>query len=146
MTDTAPSGNEEPGRRGRPFKKGNSGRPPGAKNKATLIAASLLADEAAELVRVAIDLAKAGDKDMLKFLLGRLLPKERAIRLDLPVLDYASDAVEALAAVTAAVSVGQLTPSEGAALGSLIGACSRTIDTRDLDHKIDRLEKMLGPE
>jgi hypothetical protein len=36
---------------------------------------------------------------------------------DLPVLDFASDAVDALATLTAAVSAGELTPSEGAALG-----------------------------
>jgi hypothetical protein len=37
--------------RGRPFAKGNAGRPPGAKNRATAIAHALLAGEEAELVR-----------------------------------------------------------------------------------------------
>jgi hypothetical protein len=143
MTDTGPTEN---GRgRGRPFVKGNRGRRLGSKNKTTLIAASLLAGEAEQLLRAAIEIAKAGDKDMLKFLLARVLPKERAIRLDLPVLDYASDAVEAFATVTAAVSAGELTPSEGAALGSLIGSYSRTIDTSELEEEIDRLEDKLRP-
>ena len=88
--------------RGRPFAKGNPGRLPGSKNKATLIATSLLEDEAEDLIRTAIDLAKAGDKDMLKFLLGRVLPKERAIRLELPSVNSTAKAVTALAAVTAA--------------------------------------------
>jgi hypothetical protein len=75
-----------------------------------VIAASLLAGEAEHLVRTAIDIAKAGDKDMRKFLLRRVLPRERAIRLDLPDLHHSSDAVDALATVTAAVSAGELTP------------------------------------
>jgi hypothetical protein len=97
-------------------------------------------------VRVAIDLAKAGDRDMLKFLLGRLLPKERTIRLNLPDMQLAADAVEALAAVTNAVSTGELTPSEGAALGSLIGSSSRAIDTYDLELAIDHFKEKLQPE
>jgi hypothetical protein len=137
------NGNGRHSLRGRPFTKGNPGRRPGSKNKATLIAASLLADEAEELLRTAIELAKAGDRDMLKFLLGRVLPKERAVRLDLPAVDSAADAVEALAAVTAAASRGEITPAEGAALSSLIGSSARTIDTAKLEAKIDRLETRL---
>jgi hypothetical protein len=145
MTDTSPTDEPRPAR-GRPFAPGNPGRRFGSKNKASLIAASLLADETEELLRIAIDIAKAGDKDMLKFLLGRVLPKERAIRLDLPLMDFASDAVDALAAVTDAVSAGELTPSEGAALGSLIGSCSRTINTLELEVKIESLEAKLKSE
>jgi hypothetical protein len=33
-----------------------------------------------ELVRKAVDLAKAGDVVMLKFLLGRILPRERVVK------------------------------------------------------------------
>jgi hypothetical protein len=106
------SANGRNGLRGRPFTQGNPGRKPGSKNKATLIAAALLADEAEELVRTAIKLAKAGDKDMLKFFLNRVLPKERAITIDLPAVDCAADAVDALAAVAAAASRGEITPAE----------------------------------
>ena len=126
--------------RGRPFEKGNPGRRPGSKNKATIIAAALLHGEAEELVRIAIDHAKAGDKDMLKFLLRRVLPKERPVRLDLPTMDYASDAVDAIAAVAEAVSDGELTPAEGASVGSLIGSYSKTLDVSELEGRIHRLE------
>jgi hypothetical protein len=145
MTDASPTDEPRSPRR-RPFAKGNPGRRFGSKNKASLIAASLLEGETEELMRIAIDLAKAGDKDMLKFLLGRVLPKERAIRLDLPIMDYSSDAVDALSAVTAAVSAGELTPSEGAALGSLIGSCTRASYTYELEAKIDGLEAKLKSE
>ena len=52
---------------------------PGSKNRTTLVAAALLEGEAEELVRKAIELAKAGDVAMLKFLLERILPRERLI-------------------------------------------------------------------
>jgi hypothetical protein len=57
--------------RGRPFEKGNGGRKSGSKNRTTLVAQALLRGEEVELVRKAIELAKAGDIQMLKFLLDR---------------------------------------------------------------------------
>ena len=44
-------------------------------NQTTLVAEALLKDEETALVRKAIELAKAGDVQMLKFLLDRILPK-----------------------------------------------------------------------
>ena len=70
--------------RGRPFAQGNPGRPRGSKNRTTAIAQALLANEETELVRKGIELAKAGDVQMLKFLLDRLLPKDRLIKIDMP--------------------------------------------------------------
>ena len=64
-----------------------------------MVAAALLEGEAEELVRKAVELAKAGDVAMLKFLLDRLLPRERLIKLDLPGMEFADDAVEALGAI-----------------------------------------------
>ena len=75
--------------RGRPFEKGNGGRRPGSRNRTTLVAEALLKDEEVELVRKAIELAKAGDSPMLKFLLDRILPKDRSVRVDLPAMDRA---------------------------------------------------------
>jgi hypothetical protein len=106
--------------RGRPFEKGNGGRRPGSRNRTTLVAEALLKGEEVELVRKAIELAKAGDIQMLKFLLDRILPKERSVRVDLPAMDRSSDAVDVLAAVIDAVGTGQIAPSEGSAVASLV--------------------------
>src|SRR5215831_6805707 len=84
--------------RGRPFEKGNGGRRPGTKNRTTLVANALLEGEESELLRKAIELAKAGDTQMLKFLLDRILPKERSVRVDLPAMDI-SDPLDVQAAV-----------------------------------------------
>src|SRR5262245_27299429 len=73
--------------RGRPFAKGNPGRPPGSKNKRTLLAAVLLEDEAEELPRAAIAMAKGGDTVIMKLLLDRVLPKDWPIQVELPLLN-----------------------------------------------------------
>ena len=93
--------------RGRPFEKGNGGRRPGSRNRTTLVAEALLKGEEVELVRKAIELAKAGDGPMLKFLLDRILPKERSVRVELPAMERADDAVDALGAIINAVGNGR---------------------------------------
>ena len=47
------------------------------------------------------ELAMAGDVSMLKFFLSRMLPRERPVKIDLPRMEFADDAVEALGAITA---------------------------------------------
>jgi hypothetical protein len=127
--------------RGRPFEKGNGGRKPGSKNRTTLVAEALLKGEEVELMRKAIERAKADDSPMLKFLLGRILPKERSVHIDLPALESSSNAVDALAAIIAAVRTGQITPSEGAALASLVEARARFINEAELKLRLDDIEK-----
>src|ERR1700731_1669447 len=106
--------------RGRPFEKGNGGRRPGSRNRTTLVAEALLKGEEVELVRKAIELAKAGDTQMLKFLLDRILPRERSVRIDLPVMERADDAVDAMGAIINAVGSGEIAPNEGAQMTTLV--------------------------
>jgi hypothetical protein len=129
---------------GRPFTKGNGGRKPGSKNRVTAVAEALLRGEETKLVRKAIELAKGGDVQMLNFLLDRILPKERSIQVDVPHMVAASDAVEALRAIIASVSTGQIAPHESLSLASLVGAYARTINVADLEVRLDTLERELG--
>jgi len=76
-----------PAVRGRPFPKGNGGRRLGSKNRSSLIFAALSDDDKEDVVRKGLELAKAGDVSMLKFFLGRILPRERSIRIDLPQME-----------------------------------------------------------
>ena len=132
---------QNPEIRGRPFEKGNSGRKPGSKNKTTVVAEALLKDEESELVRKAIAIAKAGDVQMLKFLLDRILPKERSVNVALPPLEHASDAIDAMGAIIEPVRTGQITANEAAALANLIAAYSRIIDVAELGERLDNIER-----
>jgi hypothetical protein len=126
--------------RGRPFAKGNGGRKPGSKNRTTLVAEALLKGEEADLVRKAIELAKAGDVQMLKFLLDRILPKERSVHVDLPAMERADDAVDALGAIINAVGTGQIAPDEAAALATLVATYARVINVYELESRLDKIE------
>ncbi len=138
-----PEPDDVPAPRGRPFAKGNTGRKRRSQNRTTRIAAALLEGEETELVQTAVSLAKAGDVVMLKFLLGRILPKERSVRIDLPPTDGDFDAVDAMATIFNAAVSGQIHPSEAAALASTVTAYTRTIDTTELTGRLEAIEKRL---
>ena len=94
------------------------GRPRGSRNKASLLAEALLDGDAEALVRTAIELAKKGDGVALRLCLERLLPvkRERAITIDLPPINSAADAKDAMAAIIASAARGELSPSEASRL------------------------------
>jgi len=133
--------------RGRPFPRGNPGRRPGSKNRSTLLAAALLEGETEALLRAAIQLARAGNVPMLKFLLSRTMPRDRLVKLDLPKMIFADDGVEALGSIMRAVSQGEITPSEGAALATIVKSYSDAIDMADAVKQLDALKSQIrGPE
>ena len=125
--------------RGRPFAKGNPGRKPGSKNKTTLIGQALLKEAEEDLLRKAIEMAKAGDGPMLKFLLDRTLPKERCI--ELPPTNHDCDPVERCEAIVEAA--GRITPNEAASLVNVAGGHARIIDFSEVDERLQAIEKQL---
>jgi hypothetical protein len=137
-----PRHHAQPRTRGRPFTKGNPGRKPGSKNKTTVIGQALLKEAEERLVRKAIEVAEAGDGPMLKFLLDRILPKERCI--DLPSMDGGcGDPVERCEAILEAVCAGRIAPNEAGALGSLVAGYARIIQFAELDQRLQAIEKGL---
>jgi hypothetical protein len=112
--------------RGKPFVPGNSGRPAGARNKLTVLAEQLMADDAEAIVRKVISMALAGDLGAAKLILDRILPvpKSRPVEIALRAVgehDGEKTIVESYGAVVAAVAAGQVSPAEGLELFALIG-------------------------
>ena len=134
-------------KQGHRFRKGQSGnpagRPPGARNKATLAAEALLDGEADALTRKAIEMAKAGDSTAMRLVLDRILAprKDRPVKFELPPVETASDATKASSALVAAVANGELTPSEAAELGKLIESYVRALESTNFEQRLIKLEK-----
>jgi hypothetical protein len=129
--------------RGRPFARGNPGKPPGARHKTTLAVESLLDGEAEKLTRKAIKLALAGDSTALKLCMDRISPprKGRAAPFPLPPVKTTADVVSALAAVTAAVSGGRISPAEAVEIASVVELQRRAIETQELETRLHALEE-----
>ena len=129
--------------RGRPFAKGNGGRKLGSRNRASLLADALLEGEEEELVRKGIELAKAGDPQMLKFFLDRILSKERPVKIDLPTIESRRDLTAAYAAIVKAVGAGEITPSEGSAVAALLANIAKFIDDAEVVAQFRKMQEEL---
>jgi len=102
----------------------------------------LLDEEGEEVARTALKLARKGNVAALRLVMERLLPpsRRRTVSIDLPEIVTPADVPRALAAVTAAVGRGELTPDEGAALGSLISATRQALELAEIDLRLRKLE------
>ena len=129
--------------RGRPFAKGNGGRKLGSRNRASLLADALLEGEQEALIRKGIELAKAGDPQMLKFFLDRFLSKERPVKIDLPPIESRRDLVAAYASIVHAVGAGEVAPSEGSAVASLLASVAKFIDDAEVEARLCKLDEEL---
>jgi hypothetical protein len=77
------------------------------------------------------------------FLLGRILPRERHIKLELPAMEFADDGVAALERIMRAVSEGAITPGEGAAVAAIVNSYTAAIDNADVAKRLDALEAQI---
>ena len=99
------------------FSKGQSGNPrgnpKGCRNITTILFDDLLKANAKELIEKAIEMAKGGDGPAMRLCIERLAParKDRPVWFELPKMQEAKDAVNASAAIVAAVAGGDLTHS-----------------------------------
>ena len=129
------------------FAKGQSGnptgKPKGCRNATTILFDELLKDNAKDLIEKAIEMAKGGDGPALRLCIERLAParKDRPVWFNLPAMNEAKDAVNASAAIVAAVADGNLTPSEAAELSKVVDSYSRTLQAAEFEERILKLEK-----
>ncbi len=124
------------------FTTGNPGRPKGARNRTTMAVMELLDGQAEALTQRAVEMALAGDSVALRLCLERLAPprKDAPVQFPLPRMTTARDAAEAAGAVLEAVSVGDLTPTEGAQVMALVDSYRRTLEVTELEARLATLE------
>ena len=117
-----------------PFVKGQSGnpagRPPGARNRKTLIAEALFEANAEQIVACVIERALMGDNAALRMCIGVLMPRatERPVPFPLPAITSAQDVERAAVEITAAVGTGVLTPREALELLRVVDRSMKIVE------------------
>jgi len=124
------------------FTEGNSGRPKGSRNKATLAIESLLKGQAEALTQTAVSKALEGDSVALRLCMERIAPapKDQPVSFSLPKMHNAIDASVAAGSVLNAVSDGELTPIEATRVMSLIDSYRRTLELTEIERRLQALE------
>ena len=122
-----------------------AGRPAGSRNKATQALQQMLEGEAERITRKAIDLALAGDLTAIRLCMERLLPprKDRPVQIDLPPIETVGQVSLAMAAVSRAISEGQITPGEGETLANVLAVQKEVIATAELERRVETLEQRI---
>jgi len=67
--------------------------------------------------------------------------RERAVRFQLPALRSASDAASAMAALTAGVAAGEVTPGEAAEFSNLVEAYIKALEASEFDQRLRTVEE-----
>ena len=135
MTKPGPSGSQR-------LCRANSGRPKGARHRTTLAIEALLEGEHTKLTRKAIEMALQGDTIALRLCLERLAParKDSPVRLELPPVRTAKEAVAASTALLESVAAGEVTPDEAGRVMTLLTAHKALIETCDIETRLTELE------
>lgn len=126
------AGQFAPGHSGNP-----AGRPKGARNRMTIAAEALLEENGEGLVRKLIDDSLGGDRQALRFLVGRLCPagRDEPITLDLPP-GKEGNLVYIHALLMRAIADGDITPKEALVVARVLVAGAKLI----------QLQRKLGKE
>ena len=89
-----------------------------------------------------ITVQRYSDKLLLELLKAHRPPqRERSVRFHLPVLRSAADAASAMAALTAGVASGDVTPGEAAELSKLVAAFVAVLDASEFEQRLLTIEE-----
>jgi len=125
------------------FTTGNTGRPVGARNKATLAAERLLDGQAEAITQAAIDAALAKEPTALRLCLERILAPRRDRLITLPQ-PMPATALEAIDVIIAAAVVGTIAPEAAERLVGLFNVRAQVAELPVLQERIARLEALLA--
>ena len=127
------------------FSAGNSGRPKGSRNKATIAIEGLLEGQAEALTQTAVSKALEGDSVALRLCMERIAPapKDQPVSFSLPTMNNAMDASEAAGSVLTAVSEGE-PPIEATRVMGLIDSYRRTLELTEIEQRLQALEAVEG--
>lgn len=136
--------------RGRPFPPGNHcgrGRPRGSRNKKTALA-PLVDSHAEALVRKALELVDEGDSQMLRFLLGRILPpKENAPLKTGPLpMGSAEELAQSSRRLMQKVTSGEVSLSDASDITDLLEHHRHILETETLEMRVRAIEQKVTPE
>jgi|SRR6516162_1969663 len=137
QVERTPQGRFVKGQSGNP-----AGKPLGCRNHVARIVDTLLEGGVEELTRRVMEFAFDGDPTAMRLCFERIVAPRRArpVELEVPPITSPADITAAMAAVTAAVIGGVITPAEGAEVAKVVDTYVRAIELSDFDRRLKALE------
>lgn len=137
--------NPKTAKHGKPFAAGNQygkGRPPGSRNKMTLLRQNLLA-EAPAIFRTICKQAKQGDPAAQRLFVERIYPQTREwpLNFKLPQIHTQDDLREAYNIVLEETVAGRVTTAQAERLVNVLEAGRKMLDSQELHARMGKLEE-----
>lgn len=131
----------KPGQSGNP-----TGRPVGARNKATMLALAIMEGELDGIVRSVITAAKGGNIGAARLVLEKLVPsaKSRPLAISLPDMTTISGCRDAQSDIIKAMSDGSILPDEAEAISALVEHQRRGLESEQVEARLAAIEEKLG--
>ena len=126
------------------FTFGNRGRVPGSRHKATLAAQAILDGDAEKLTRRAVEKAMEGDPVAMRLCLERIVPPARDRTLSFALPKGETSIAELTKELVELVTSGNISPSEGETVASLIEKHIRVHEASDIEARLRALEEKIG--
>jgi hypothetical protein len=132
--------------KGRPFQPGNKlgrGRPKGSRNRKALLAEELLDSHVEAIMNQALALAEEGDAQVLRILLGHILPRRRELPLKTGPLPMGSAAElsQASEKLIHKVTSGQVGLSDAKGIAELMELRRHILETENLEKRVRAIEQ-----
>jgi hypothetical protein len=122
-----------------------AGRPPGSKDRKRVFVEQLFTNKAKDIkaiVNKCIEMAKAGDVDFARIVMGIVCPPRKGalLRFALPSIQTMADVLAAYDGLLQAVSQGHISSAEAVELSTVLDRLRQGLESKDLDERIAKLE------
>jgi hypothetical protein len=120
-----------------------SGRPPGSRNKTTLACEQLLDGKALQLTAKLAEMALEGNIQAIRMYLDRTVPprRERCVHFELRPITGPEDLALQFQDLTAAVTQGEITPSDGEALSNILMNQAKTLQLVEIARRLPEIKR-----
>ena len=139
--------NPSPATRFQPGQSGNpAGRPVGSRNKATILAETVIDSHLEAVTEAQCRKALEGSERAQRFLIARAVApaRHRPVTIDLPETVMLDGLLAAHEEVTRLFAAGELTTDEAKTATGLFESHRRTLETAEFARRLDAIEAQLG--
>lgn len=123
-----------------------SGRKPGSRHKVTIMAQALIDGAADRVINKLIEMAESGDTAAAKAIVDRICPPRKVapVQIDLPTIDSAESAKQAITIIIESQAAGEITSDEADGLLRSVRAWVDANAVSELEAKVNALTEALG--
>lgn len=120
----------------------SQGRPKGSRNRAKLLAQSMMHDDTEAIFGKLLELAKQGNMAALKFCAERIVPRmtSETVDIELPRAETIEGVAAAQGAVVEAMACGEIDPDQAKTVAGVLELRRKSLESEQFEERIGAME------